>query len=176
MRFTHAVFEEVERVRGDFPVGDELGHVVVDREIGVLVDGLTDATEVPTVFFRNELEAGEVEWPVRGDDEVVADTRIVVHDPLCGPWEEEAVVPPPSSERLCARMGRLNQRDPAIGVDSEDRGMRVQRRAIVHPHAVAALQHGLVTTVEPHTRLERRVICPFLGAQHGRDDGDQQTE
>jgi len=38
-----AVFDEIESVRSSLPIGQKSGHVVIDRQIGIRVDGLAHA-------------------------------------------------------------------------------------------------------------------------------------
>lgn len=156
MRFAHAVSDEVQRVRGDLPVGDDLRQVSADGEVSVLVDGLPDATQVPPILLRDVLETREVEWLLLGDDEVIADPWILPDDLLRRPWGQEAIVTPPASDLLGTGLPGLHQSDAPIGVDPEDPGMRVEGRPVVHPYSVAPLKHRFVATVEPHARLNWR--------------------
>jgi hypothetical protein len=155
VRFAHAVLDEVQRIRGYLPVRDERRHVGVDGDVGVLVNGLPDAAQIPPILVALGVETRKVERLLGGDDEVIADPRILADDPSLRLWEQEAIVTPASSRLRHSRMRRVHQGDAAVRVDSEYRVMRVDRRAVVHPHSVTPLKHRLVTTVEPDACLER---------------------
>lgn len=60
VRLAHAVLDEVQRIRGYLPVRDERRHVGVDGDVGVLVDGLSHADQVPPILVAHEVEARKV--------------------------------------------------------------------------------------------------------------------
>lgn len=126
VRLSNAVLDEIECVRCHLPVGDERRHVVVDGEVGILVDRLSNTIQVPTILARNELEPRKVEWEVRGHDEEIPDAGVLAHDPLGGLREKQAVVTAATCPSVGARMGGMNQRDPAVGIDPEDHGIGVR--------------------------------------------------
>ncbi|MDH3272793.1 MAG: hypothetical protein OEN56_15750 [Gemmatimonadota bacterium] len=163
---TDAVFQKIERVGGVLPEGEKRGHVVVDCDVRVLVHRLGHAAQVPALLGV-VAEAGVVQRYWRCDHEEVADARVFINAPPGRVAEDEAVVATTCDEVVSVRMLREHERDPAIGINPEDRRERVCGGSVIHPDLVAWFYDRLVAPIEPDARLER--IFDQIAVEPGLD-------
>jgi len=154
MLLVDVVFEEVECMRDDLPVGQNGGDVVVDGHVRVFVHLLPHGSQVPTATVV-VVEERKVERFGRGEHEEIPDARIVPHAPARCVGEKQAVVTPPANRRVHAGVLREDQMDPPVGVDPEDRAVAVHVRPIIHADVLALLHDRFVSPVEPDPRLHR---------------------
>ncbi|MDH3423034.1 MAG: hypothetical protein OEN00_08570, partial [Gemmatimonadota bacterium] len=77
IRVPDVVRDEVECVGNDLPVWNQLGDILVDREVGVLVHDVPNGPEVPSEV-RIEREGRQVEGFGRRQHEEVSHTWILV--------------------------------------------------------------------------------------------------
>jgi hypothetical protein len=162
VRVADVVRDEVQRVRRVLPIRDELGDVVVDGDVGILVDHPADGIQIPTVL-RIERECREVETLPGSDHEEVAHPRIFVDTPDGRTREDETVVDAALKALLHRRVLRVDQRDLPVRVDPEDRRVGVLGRLVVDADRLAPPQNGLGAPVQPYPGLQTTVLPGRLG-------------
>jgi hypothetical protein len=150
---SHVIGGEVQSILRHLPIRNQLHHVVVHGYEWIGVELLAHCRQLPPALVEGERR--EIEGGVGGNGEVVADTRMVVHEPLRGAGENQPVVPIPPDVVLILRRSWIHHTDKTVRVDLEDGNERARGRPVVDAHTIAALEHRLVTAVEPDSHFER---------------------
>jgi hypothetical protein len=151
----HVVPGEIEAVIHELPLGDHEFHEVVDRLVRISVRESAHRREIPATSPMRVPEAREIHGLGRSHDEEVSHPGCVVDMPVGGSRKEQPVLPITSDEVVFVGCARIEQPRPPVGVDLQDRDVRVHVGPVVDPDALALLNDGLGTPIDPHPSLQR---------------------
>jgi hypothetical protein len=159
---------EVQTVCSRLPIRNQRRNVVVDGLVWIGVDLASDPAQVPATVVVGVRELGQIHG-IRGrDDEEVSHSRVVVDKPIRCLWKQDPVVTSPQNDVVLARGSRKHQTNRAVRVDMEDRHVGILGYPVVDPHALALLEDGLRSTIQPDSHFELVLLPSATGWLLGR--------